>query len=108
MDPERESPGVVYTTTDEAFILFRQVEVCVRKYSTFGAQRVTSESQDTKGILQEISKNNEIQFHWSMLPSCIDNHDHEQELLSCIMRLWLSIRGHSVAGQWMEEYKQIA
>ena len=68
------SRGGVYTTTDEAFILFRQLEVCVRKYLTFGVQQVTSESQDTKGILQEISKDNEIQFHWSMLSSCIDNY----------------------------------
>ena len=75
---------------------------------TFGAQRVTSESQDTKGIIQEISNDNEIQFHWSMLSSCFDNYDHEPELPSCIIRLWLSNQGHSVAGQWMEEYKQHA
>ena len=37
---------------------------------------------------------------------CIDDDEDSAELLRDIVTLWLTIRGHSIAGHWIEIYKQ--
>ena len=41
-----------------------------------------------------------------MLSVDIDGEEESVELLRDIVELWLTIRGFSIAGQWMEIYKK--
>ena len=46
-----------------------------------------------------------VQFYWSLSSIDIDTEDNAALLLKEIIELWLTIRGFSIAGQWLEIYK---
>ena len=46
-----------------------------------------------------------IRFHWSLLSVDCDG---STELLREILSLWVTIRGGSIAGCWMEQYKRVS
>ena len=45
-------------------------------------------------------------FSWTAVTSDLDDEDLDKELLQHIVELWVTIRGFSAAGAWMEYYKQ--
>ena len=45
-------------------------------------------------------------FSWTAVTSDLDDEDLAKEPLQHIVELWVSIRGFSAAGAWMEYYKQ--
>ena len=47
-------------------------------------------------------------FFWSMLSVDVDIEEDANELLVNIIDMWLTIRGFSIAGSLLEEYKRIA
>lgn len=65
-----------------------------------------SSQQDKQEIVDEVISDDDIQFHWSMISVDLDHHVGEQ-LLQEIVQLWLTIRGFSTAGAFVEQYKQV-
>ena len=57
-------------------------------------------------IIDEVTSNDIVQFHWSMIAVEVDE-DIEQELLAEIVQLWLTVCGFSTAGAFVEQYKLI-
>ena len=49
--------------------------------------------QDVHGV---IIQNDDVQFHWSVLSQDTDDPDDAQELLTEIVKLWVTIRGFSM------------
>ena len=47
----------------------------------------------------------DILFSWTIATD-IDDESLSHELLSHVVNMWLTIRGFSAAGAWMEHYKQ--
>ena len=63
-----------------------------------------TEDQKTT-LLKELSKNEDIHFHWSLLSiDCDGSTELPREILS----LWVTVRGGSIAGCWMEQYKKVS
>lgn len=66
-------------------------------------------SRDGKGekqlIIQSIMKDEDVLFNWATAAD-IDDEALSNELLSHVVNLWLTIRGFSTAGAWIEHYKQ--
>ncbi len=56
-------------------------------------------------VIDEVVSDDELQFHWCLISMDIDDEDASQELLSKIVQLWLTIRGFSTAGAYVEYYK---
>ena len=54
---------------------------------------------------KKLSENEDILFHWSLLSVDCDS---STELLKEILSLWVTIRGGSIAGCWMEQYKKVS
>ena len=48
----------------------------------------------------------DIEFLWSMLSVDISDRDEALQLLQNIVELWITVRGFSLAGSWMEQYKK--
>ena len=48
----------------------------------------------------------DVQFSWTLVCTDLDDEELEAELLNRMVELWLTIRGFSAAGSWMEYYKQ--
>lgn len=46
-----------------------------------------------------------IMFYWSMNSGLLPNDG--MGLLKEILSMWLTIRGHSIAGSWMETYRSL-
>ena len=56
-------------------------------------------------LVKLVCKDEDVQFYWSMLSIDIDTELNAALLLKEIVELWLTIRGYSIAGQWLEIYK---
>ena len=65
-----------------------------------------SAQQDKEDVIEEIISDDDIQFCWSMISVDLDNHVVDQ-LLRQTVQLWVTIRGFSSAGVFLEHYKQV-
>ncbi len=98
--------GGLLRVTDEAFTVFHAVEQVVRQHF-----RKDQAKQISKGFKDElygrIMGDEDVQFYW-----CIVAADMEEEigtaLLQMVVKHWVTIRGFSFAGAWVELYKQRA
>ena len=95
--------GGLFRITDEVYVFFHEVERLVRK---FLLKLVTQDIEHSKKeIIDEVTSDNNVQFYWSMIAIDLDE-DIGQELLVEIVQLWLTVRGFSTAGAFVEQYKQ--
>lgn len=88
--------GGLFRINDEVYVLFHEIERMVSQKS----------EQAKEEIVEEIVSDDDIQLYWSMISVDIDHHAGEQ-LLQQIVQLWLTIRGFSAAGAFVEQYKQV-
>ena len=78
-------------------MLFKQIEL--RKH----LQQMAPNNAKDKLVTAVQSK--DVQYYWYKLSIDIHNEKWSQELLAEIVEVWLSVRGNSIAGQWIECYK---
>ena len=52
-----------------------------------------------------MKSNDKVLFHWCMLTAESEDED-AQVVLEMLINLWITIRGFSFAGSWLEMYKQ--
>lgn len=57
-------------------------------------------------VCGKIHENEDVQFYWELLSQDINCHDDAQKLLVEIIKLWVTIRGKSIAASWMEVFKK--
>ena len=66
-----------------------------------------SNSEDQrKALITSVLSSTDVQFHWSIVSVDITYEDLAIKLLKEIVGLWITIRGFSIAGAWLECYKQ--
>ena len=56
-------------------------------------------------MISAVFGNEPVQFFWTILSVDISNEEHAIKLQE-IVTLWITIRGFSIAGEWLEKYKQ--
>ena len=59
----------------------------------------------SQAIVEFVTSDSDVQFHWSIVSIDIEEEKHSSEVLKDIVQLWLSIRGFSISRAWMEGYK---
>ena len=96
--------GGLFRVNDKVYLFFHEIERMVRKFVVKLVNQSTQ--QEKQEIVDEIVSDDDIQFHWSVISVDLDHHVGEQ-LLQEIVQLWLTIRGFSTAGAFVEQYKQI-
>ena len=47
-----------------------------------------------------------VQFYWTLLSVDIESEEEAVKLLKEVIGLWLTIRGFSIAGTLMEQYRE--
>lgn len=99
---EKINRGGAFEVNDAAYNFFIQIEKNTRTYLA-SLQQLRPEDKCT--VVQQLSENEDILFYWSVLSVDVDDR-YLTELLQDIVQLWLNIRGYSIAGSWMEQYKQ--
>ena len=110
-DPSRDwieitNRGGILYVTDEAFEVFCSIEGLVREH--FRKDRAKEISGGMKAELcTKITSNEEVQSKWEVIARDMDD-EVGRKLLAMITELWVTVRGFSYAGAWMELYKQRA
>ena len=69
---------------------------------------IFTENADTQkaSIISSLMDDDNVLFAWIFISRELDKNDSD-ELLHLVIEMWLTIRGYSTAGAWMEHYKQI-
>ena len=95
--------GGLFRINDEVYVLFYEIKKKVRQ---FLVKLIGQTSQLHKEeIIKEIVTDDDVRFFWSMISVDIDQHVGEK--LTQIVQLWVTIRGFSAAGAFIEQYKQV-
>ena len=68
--------------------------------STASSTAVTNKQQ----LISHVTSDEDVLFNWSLCSVYVPN-DESIELLTDIVHLWLTIRGFSLAKEWMERFK---
>ena len=62
------------------------------------------EPRTSRDGVSDIKSDEDLLIYWDMLAVCVSAQQAD-ELLTDIVMLWLSIRGHSIATAWLKEFK---
>ena len=98
----RVNRGGLFKVNDQTYKLFVSLEMKVRQHLAFLFHAETTSKQT---VIDDIMQDEDVLFNWAITAD-IDDDSLSHELLSHIVNLWLTIRGFSAAGAWMEHYKQ--
>ncbi len=98
--------GGLFPLSDEAFRFFIEVELCVRTYLPHQLMKTHSEVEFATNVHDKIFSDEDVQFHWTLLSQNIHDTVSSDALLMEVIKLWVTIRGFSTTGYWMEVYKE--
>lgn len=91
--------GLVHVKSD-TYMVFRQMELEVRKHLKSDITCIPK-----KDVVQSICKNEDIQFHWSIL--MVESEEDVAELLLMLLaEKFVTLRGFAFTSTWMEQFKQ--
>ena len=84
--------------------------LCLEEEIRVHLQSLLTESNRKEKIIEELRTNEDVQFYWLIVGADFEEDDQavHNELLRRILELFVTIRGFSYAGAWLEKYKQDA
>ena len=94
--------GGLFPLNDQTFLQFTEIEKSTR---TFLASHIVNRKSTLEDIIKKIEGNKDVQFHWTLILQSIHTKEEADWLLQEIVKLYMSIRGFSMAAMWMELYK---
>ena len=98
--------GGLFPLNQTALIFFVEVEKCVRSLLPKHVLGKSDKATFKDVIIKAVVQNEHVQFHWALLSQDIDDPHNGEVLLVEIVKLWVTIRGFSLAASWMEDYKK--
>ena len=98
--------GGLFEVNDETYRLFREVEVKMQSTLMAVLKRSVAVSGQKQSIIDAVANDDDVQFFWALLTCDIQEEEDAITLLKDIVELWLTIRGFSVAGAWLERHKR--
>ena len=99
--------GGLFPLNDMTFLLFVEIEKQTRLLLPDQLIQQSSTSDELKeNVIEKIKSNDDVQWQWTLISQCIDSEDDAIWLLNEIVKLYVTIRGFSIAATWMEVYKK--
>ena len=95
--------GGFFFISDEVYTFFLELEKKTRKHLP---ELIRHGKVNKEAVLNEIIADDSVQFYWCMISTNIDDEAASEELLYKVAELWLTVRGFSMAGSYVEYYKQ--
>jgi len=103
----RINRGGLFQVSDDTYMFFKEVEKLMRCHLSIHLLMKNDAMCDHKeSLIEEICSDGNVQWYWNVLSNDLESDEEEKWLLSQIHELWLTIRGHSIAGAWLEYHKQ--
>lgn len=97
--------GGLFAVRDEVYSFFLEMELCMypllRRKLNAGDGREMSKME----LIQAVECDEDVRFAWSLVALDLSEDDSYQ-LFKDVIELWLTIRGHSIASQLTEMYKE--
>lgn len=97
--------GGLFKLNNTAYCFFVELEMCIRKYLSDIFQGQSSVVNKDL-IIKEIIVDEDILLNWREATTKLEDEVQSVELLHYVVDMWLTIRGFSEAGAWLEYYKQ--
>ena len=102
--------GGLFPLNDITYQLFiaieKEVQVILPQYlASARPSDCKSKENFQLEVVDKVCNSDDVQWHWTLLSTCIDSEDHAIELLREIATLCITIRGFSIAATWLEVYK---
>ena len=101
--------GGLFETNDQCFMLFKEVERTLQpklQHALLNSATATEETAtDKESLIAEVVSDDDVCFYWSLCSIYIPDEGLSNELLTEIVKLWLTIRGFSLAKEWIEKHK---
>ena len=96
--------GGLFHVNDGTYDLFKSIEFQVRQVLT---PHLKNSLQSTStSVIDKVKEDEDVQFHWSMMSTDVHDHQDADRSLQEIIKLYITIRGHSLTATWMEQYKR--
>lgn len=95
--------GGLFFVSDEVYTFFLELEKKTRSYLP---ELIRQGKVNKAVVLGEITADDSVQFFWCIVSTDIEDEAASEELLYKVVELWLTIRGFSIAGSYVEYYKQ--
>ncbi len=95
--------GGLFVINDETFNVFLAIEKCVRVILPL--HTYSSTTDDIEQLTKKVLEDGDVLFCWSLLVVDLST-DEEVELLKRVVKLWITVRGFSIAASWLESYKE--
>lgn len=95
--------GGLFIVSDCAYEVFHAMEQVLRQ---FLSSIPDNKHLDKDRIISILLEDSSIQFYWSMMAFDFDTNT-AQNVLQDVIKLWITIRGHSYASAIVEEYKRL-
>ena len=96
--------GGLFEVNDTTFEFFKEIEMKVRKKLLIAFD--TKNVDVRESIVDSISSDDDVQFFWTLISVDIETEAQATKVLKQIIGIWLTIRGNSIAGTWLEYYLQ--
>ena len=95
--------GGLFRVKDEVYSLFVELEKKLRVYMS---DVIRKRKIDRAFIEDALTSDEDVLFHWCIVSTTLDDQQASRELLRKIVHLYVTIRGFSSAGAFVEYYKQ--
>lgn len=99
------SRGGLFEVNDETFRLFREIEIKMQWHLMEVLSRSVAIPGQNQLIIDTVASDDDVPFLLALLSCDIREEDHAIILLKNTLNLWLTIRGFTVAGTWVEQHK---
>ena len=104
---EKQNRGGLFQLSNDGYLFFRAVEHHCRKHFRRACIRNISDSADIKlPVLNAVVKDNVAIEHWEHVTGKQNSAVSAQVMRMCI-ELWVNIRGHAFAANWIEQFKHM-
>ena len=97
--------GGLFEVNDRAYLLFREIEMNLQCKLSEVLRETTVQQDRKEELISSVVQNDNVLFYWTLLSEDIEGEQESLELLRDIVELWLTIRGFSIASEWMEIHK---
>ena len=100
--------GGLFPLNDETFRFFVQVEKRVQFLLPKYAINLSDKEIFKESVIDKIVQDEDVDFTWTLISQDIYNPEDSENLLTEIVKLWVTVRGFSLAASWTEEYKKMS
>lgn len=102
---EKQNRGGLFQLNDAGYLFFRAVERHCRKFLQQTCVPNNGSSDIRELVLKDIYNDNVALQHWAHATAGHPSSVSLQVLQMCV-KLWVNIRGHAFAANWVEKFKQ--